>query len=191
MPEDVATPVPDAAPALNSALRRNIEVMEARRREDAATASMQDRVAGAITRFTGSMIFVYLHLIVYGLWIFINLGWFPGVKPFDPTFVILASEASVEAIFLSTFVLISQNRMAAEADKRAQLHLHFTLLCEHELTRLTRLVEKMAVKMGLPHADPELDEIVRDVEPEAVLDAIARHTEEEDENGDRGGDRGQ
>ena len=73
------------------------------------------------------------------MWIFINLGWIPGMPRFDPSFVILAMVASVEAIFLSTFVLISQNRMQFLSEKRAELSLHISLLAEHEVTRSSRL----------------------------------------------------
>ena len=71
---------------------------------------------------------------LFGFWIVANLDWVPGVPAWDPSFVVLAMAASVEAIFLSTFVLISQNRMAA--DKRADLDLQVSLLAEHEVTRL-------------------------------------------------------
>ena len=109
---DTATPtVPPPGPdSLSSALRRNIEALEERRRQEAAAAPLEARVAEAITRFTGSMRFVYVHLALYGAWIVANLGVVPGVPKFDPSFVVLAMVASVEAIFLSTFVLISQNR---------------------------------------------------------------------------------
>jgi uncharacterized membrane protein len=81
--------------------------------------------------------------------------------------------ASVEAIFLSTFVLISQNRMAAAADKRADLDLQVSLLSEHEVTRLVTLVSGIADRMGVKtDADAELEEITRDVAPEAVLDEL-------------------
>ena len=81
--------------------------------------------------------------------------------------------ASVEAIFLSTFVLISQNRMAATADKRADLDLQVGLLAEHEVTRLVTLVSGIADKVGVKAVDEaELDEIRQDVAPEAVLDEI-------------------
>jgi len=79
----------------------------------------------------------------------------------------------VEAIFLSTFVLISQNRMAAAADQRADLDLQISLLAEHEITKLTTLVASIAEHLDLRSAvEPELAEIQEDVSPEAVLDAI-------------------
>jgi uncharacterized membrane protein len=140
---------------------------------EAASATRQERVAEAITAFTGSMVFVYLHLLLYGGWIVVNLGLVPGVPRFDPSFVILAMAASVEAIFLSTFVLISQNRMAAAADKRADLDLQVNLLAEHELTRLIEMVEAVTDHLGIrTAAHGDLHEIKKDVAPEAVLNEI-------------------
>ena len=163
--------------SLSTSLRRNIQALENRRREEAAAATREERIAETITRFTGSMIFVYIHLALYGAWILVNLGLIPGVPKFDPSFVVLAMEASVEAIFLSTFVLISQNRMAATADKRADLDLQISLLTEHELTKLSELVVAIAERLDIrASANPELQEVQQDVAPEAVLDEIeARH----------------
>ncbi|SDB74813.1 DUF1003 domain-containing protein [Belnapia rosea] len=166
----VPLPKPDT---LSTSLRRNIQALENRRRGEAAVATREERIAEAITRFTGSMIFVYIHLALYGAWILANLGLIPGVPKFDPSFVVLAMEASVEAIFLSTFVLISQNRMAAAADKRADLDLQISLLTEHELTKLSELVVAIAERLDIrASADPELQEVQQDVAPEAVLDEI-------------------
>jgi uncharacterized membrane protein len=94
--------------------------------------------------------------------------------------VILAMAASVEAIFLSTFVLISQNRTAAAADKRADLDLHISLLTEHELTKLAEVMTAIAARLNVPLASPaEIDEIKKDVAPEAVLDEITAKQEED------------
>jgi uncharacterized membrane protein len=173
-----ATPtIPPPNPrGLNSSLRRNIEALARRRERESASATREERTAQAITNFTGSMWFVYIHLALYGAWILLNLGVIPGLPKFDPSFVILATEASVEAIFLSTFVLISQNRTAAAADKRADLDLQISLLAEHELTKLAQVVAAIADRLGVAAAaqDPELAEVERDVAPEAVLDAIER-----------------
>ncbi len=126
----------------------------------------QDRLADAITRFTGSMRFVYLHLVLFGLWIAINLSVLPFIPRFDESFVVLAMVASVEAIFLSTFVLISQNRMAAVSHRRAELDLQISLLAEHEISRVIVLATQMAERMGIEDAqDPELAELARDVAP--------------------------
>jgi uncharacterized membrane protein len=153
-------------------VERNIRALIERRRRDEAAKGAQDRVADAITRFTGSMRFVWLHVAMFGAWIVINLGWTP-LPQFDESFVVLAMAASVEAIFLSTFVLISQNRMALLADKRADLDLQVSLLAEHEITRLIELVSAMAAKLQVDTSrDAELSELARDVHPEKVLDRI-------------------
>lgn len=154
-------------------VERNISALLDRRREENRAKTFQERIADRITRFAGSMVFVYLHLVIFGLWIFINAGWIPFIPHFDPSLVILAMEASVEAIFLSTFVLITQNRMAALADKRADLDLQVSLLAEHEITRLITLVRAIADRMNIEAShDPELSELSRDVQPERVLDKI-------------------
>jgi uncharacterized membrane protein len=148
-------------------------MLQERRQRDEATATLEEHIAGAITRFSGTMKFVYAHVVLYGFWILANLGFVPGVPKFDPSFVILAMVASVEAIFLSTFILITQNRMSAAADKRAELDLQISLLAEHEVTKLAALLSAVADRLGIQtELDPEVKEIKEDVAPEAVLDEI-------------------
>lgn len=160
-------------PGLTSVLERNIRTLAERRQREDAAAPLQDRLAGAVTRFTGSMVFVYLHLGWFGFWIIANLGWIPRVPAWDPSFVVLAMWASVEAIFLSTFVLIAQNRMAAADDKRSDLDLQITLLTEHEITKLATLLEAIAQRLDVPvNLGAELQEVTQDIAPEAVLDEI-------------------
>ena len=158
---------------LSPTLERNIQALVERRRREQQAARGQDKVADAITAFTGSMTFVYLHLAVFGFWIIANLRWLPGIPAWDESFVVLAMIASVEAIFLSTFVLISQNRMTAAADKRADLDLQISLLAEHELTKVARLLTQVAERLDVkPDSEHDLEEAARDIAPERVLDKI-------------------
>ncbi|WP_181701621.1 DUF1003 domain-containing protein [Chthonobacter albigriseus] len=160
-------------------LDRNIETLRARRRGEQARAGFQERLAEAITRFAGSMLFVYIHLAIVGAWIAVNLGFVPFMPVFDESFVILATAASVEAIFLSTFVLISQNRAAIAADRRAELDLQINLLAEHEITRLVALTRAIAEKLDVEAAtDPALDEAEQDIAPEKVLEQLEGAEEE-------------
>jgi uncharacterized membrane protein len=171
----VADPtVPPPQPeSLNSALARNIKALRDRDRRERGRARFHERLAEKITRFTGSIAFVYVHLALYGFWIVANLGWIGPIAPWDASFVVLAMVASVEAIFLSTFVLISQNRMAEESERRASLDLQINLLAEHEVTKLMTLVSAIAEKVGVECPAPdEIQELKRDVAPEAVLDAL-------------------
>jgi uncharacterized membrane protein len=162
----------NSSPQMAAIVKRNIDALLERRKEEDLKKSREERIADRITHFTGSMRFVYLHLLLFGIWIIWNLGWI-GLPPFDPSFVVLAMFASVEAIFLSTFVLISQNRMNLQADKRAELDLQVSLLAEHEITRLVTLVSAMAKKMNIDEAyDAEIKELEKDVHPEKVMDTI-------------------
>jgi uncharacterized membrane protein len=166
----VSPPQPDG---LNSALARNIEALRQRERNEVAKATLEERIPLAITAFTGSMTFVYLHLLIVIVWICANLGLVPPAPRFDRSFVILATAASVEAIFLSTFVLISQNRAAKAADRRAALDLQINLLTEHEVTRLITLTSAIAQALGVTEPNAaELAELERDVAPETVLDTL-------------------
>lgn len=156
---------------LNSVLERNIEILTQRRRQQTMSLSRHDRVALAITSFFGSMAFLYLHVVLFGAWIAINL--WPGAPHFDPTLVHLATAASVEAIFLTTFVLITQNRMSEAAEKRAELDVHIGLLAEHELTRLLALNSAIAQHLGVSsEIDHELEELKSDVAPDAVMEKL-------------------
>ncbi len=163
---------------------RNIRtLLERKRREDRAMRA-EEKIADRVTRFTGSMRFVWVHVGIYGAWILINLGVL-GLPRFDPTFVLLAMVASVEAIFLSTFILIAQNRMSAQADRRADLDLQISLLSEHEITRLIQLVADIADRMGIESSqNPELQELKQDVSPEAVLEKIEEHEADRPDGGD-------
>jgi uncharacterized membrane protein len=152
-------------------LRENVALLTARQHAEAHDALLGARIADRITAFTGSMKFVVLHVLVFGLWIIANLGAIPLVPQFDPSFVLLAMAASVEAIFLSTFVLISQNRMAAAADRRAELDLHVNLLAEQELTKLAELVARIATRLDIP-VDPQFHEIRKPVGTSQVLDML-------------------
>lgn len=171
-------PRPADGDAMTRTLDRNIDALVERTKYDLAKSSPQERVADAITRFAGSMVFVYLHLAFFGAWIAVNAGILPILRPFDPSLVVLAMIASVEAIFLSTFVLISQNRMAAADDKRADLNLQISLLHEHETTRLIALVSELARKLDVrTQVDDEIEELKRDVQPERVMERIEERGE--------------
>lgn len=153
-------------------VERNIEALLERQRKEARERSPQQRLAGAITAFAGSLTFVALHAVIVVCWVIVNVGWTP-LEPFDSTFVILATVASVEAIFLTSFVLITQNRMQAEADRRADLDLQVSLLAEHEVTRVIVLTRRIAAKLGVKiEDDGELDELEADIAPEQVLDSM-------------------
>ena len=136
-------------------------ILEASQRRE-----LEDRVAGAITDFAGSMRFVYLHTVWFGLWIALNAGLLLatglGIVPFDPfPFGLLTLVVSLEAIFLSTFVMVAQNRQSALADARAQADYAVNVQAEAEIAKLLHLVEtlmahqaELAENMRTGTADP-------------------------------------
>lgn len=160
-------------------VHRNIEsLLEVRRRYDRELSTF-DRIAQVITKFTGSIPFLAIHAVLVLGWLSINTGLVPGLRPFDPfPFVMLAMVASVEAIFLSTFVLISQNLVAKMQERRAELDLQVNLLTEHEITRLLQITDAIARHLNVPLQVGSLDELKKDIDPESVLRAIEDKTPE-------------
>lgn len=91
----------------------------------------QDRAADRVTAFAGSLNFVYLHSVWFGIWVAVNVGILGSAAAFDKyPFGLLTMIVSLEAIFLSTFVMVSQNRQAARSDIRAQLDFETNLRAE-------------------------------------------------------------
>ena len=158
-------------------LDHNISALLQRQSREQRQLSLQDKAAIAITAFAGSMAFVYLHLVIFGLWILINIGWLPVIDPWDESLVVLAMVASVEAIFISTFVLISQNRMSVDDSRRADLNLQISLLAEHETTRILTIVSAIAERLDVQTSvgAEELDALQQSVDPDAVLDELERN----------------
>jgi uncharacterized membrane protein len=116
--------------------------------------SLVDRISDAITRFAGSGVFIAFHVIGFTVWIVVNLGQVRSIRPFDSfPFMFLTTVVSLEAIFLSIFVLISQNRMTRQADRRAHLDLQINLLAEEENTMMLRMLRSLCEHHGI---QPEL-----------------------------------
>ena len=115
------------------------------------------------------------------------MGWVPAIPRWDPEFHLLALLASFEAITLTTFVLINQNRDAAMAGKRADLDLQISLLAEHEVTRLLVLTAAIAKKLDVTSpVELELPELEKDIAPEAVLEKIENAKDDTHKDGPSG-----
>ena len=162
-------------PALNKVIERNIRTIIRLRLKAASEQSVHDHIADIITSWSGRMGFVYVHLVWFGLWILLNTGRV-GVRAFDPfPYGLLTMIVSLEAIFLSTVVLISQNRLSGEVEHRADLDLHIGLLTEHELTRVLQMLDAIQRKMGIDdNESSELADLEMETKPEDVLAEIER-----------------
>jgi uncharacterized membrane protein len=165
----------DDNPALSKIIERNIRTIIDLRVKAARDRSLQDRIADAITSLSGRLVFVYVHIVWFGVWILVNTGRV-GLSPFDPfPYGLLTMIVSLEAIFLSAFVLISQNRLSEEIEHRADLDLHIGLLTEHELTRVLQMLDAIQRKMGIEdRAAGDLADLEIEIKPEDVLAEIER-----------------
>ncbi|MEO8023914.1 DUF1003 domain-containing protein [Polaromonas sp.] len=152
--------------------RQNVQAM--RRLEEAALASrsFSDRIAGFIARFCGSMTFVAVHVVLFSIWLLFNS--IPALPHFDPyPFTFLTLVVSLEAIFLSTFILISQNYELRTSDRRNQLDLQINLLTEQENTKMLQILERIATKVGVSvDDDPTMRILKKATHPEALVEQI-------------------
>jgi uncharacterized membrane protein len=135
--------------------------------------SAGDRLSDAVARMTGSIPFALIHLAWFAAWIVVNMGFVAVVPVFDAfPFSLLTLVVSLEAIFLSVFVLMSQNRMTREADNRAHLDLQIDLLAEQELTTILHMLHALCVKHDV-HVDVP-DDRVRQLLKDTDIRELAR-----------------
>jgi uncharacterized membrane protein len=128
----------------------NIEAIAKLEHEALHGRTPTERASDAIVKFIGSMKFLLLHVLLVAAWSMLNLRVLPGVKPFDPfPFGILALVVSSESVFLTIFVLISQNRMARQEERRSHLHLQVGMLAEQEITMMLQMQQKLCQHLGL------------------------------------------
>ena len=144
------------------AVGRHVETIADLERQALAGRQLGEHLGDALMERIGSMPVLLFHVVWFVLWVAINVGAFPFVPAFDPyPFGLLTTVVSLEAIFLSLFVLISQNRLTRQADKRTHLDLQVNLLIEAEVTKTLSLVQKVCEKVGVDLSDdPELEELV-------------------------------
>jgi uncharacterized membrane protein len=116
-----------------------------------------ERDSDNIVKFIGSPKFLLLHVFLVAAWSVVNLNLIPHVKSFDPfPFGILALFVSSESVFLTIFVLISQNRMARQAERRSHLDLQVGMLSEQELTMILQMLQKLCRHAGVDVTSADL-----------------------------------
>jgi uncharacterized membrane protein len=162
-------------------VRKNTAAILEMQRKVTEARTLGGRIADAITDFTGSMAFVYVHVAWFGIWISLNIGLVhvPHFSEFDPfPFSFLTMIVSLEAIFLSTFVLISQNRLAAASEKRSELDLQVNLLAEQKATKVLEMLDQITRQLDSVgkrfnfQPDPEVQALKVSPEPQEVLQVI-------------------
>jgi uncharacterized membrane protein len=160
----------------------------ARSAEELTKASTADRVADAIANFVGSITFVWVTVLLIGGWVVGNVVVAQDDRIDSFPFPLLTLVLSIEAIFLSIFILMSQNRAARVSEKRSHLDLQLNLLSEQENTKMLLMLEDIAKAVGhRTPSDPEVRVLEQATEPEALSRQIDQAA---DDGGEKGGDSG-
>jgi len=153
---------------------RNVKTIAELEKAAHAQQSRADRIADAITRFCGSMPFVWVHVVWFTVWIAANSAFLS--KPIDPyPYSFLTLVVSLEDIFLSTFIMISENRQGRIDERRSHLDLQINLLAEQENTKTLQLLASIAEKLGIdPTADPDVTILEQATRPDKLVEQIDR-----------------
>ena len=154
--------------------RRNVRTVRELEALAVADPSFADKAASFVARFCGSIYFVLAHALLFGGWIVFNS--LPGLPHFDPfPFTLLTMFGSLEAIFLTSFILIAQNYTMRVGERRSQLELQVNLLAEQEATKTLQLLEEIARTVGASKGhDPEVAALAKATR----LDTLAREIDE-------------
>lgn len=163
---------------LDDATTSNIRKITRIEEEQKSHRTFGERLSEAIALFCGSMVFVYVHVAWFAVWIIYNS--FLRVKAFDPfPYTFLTMVVSLEAIFLSTFILISQNHDTKLSERRNHLDLQINLLAEQENTRMLELLHAIAKKVGVQADEESVKVLTEETDPEKLVKQIISATGDE------------
>jgi uncharacterized membrane protein len=164
----------DHLKTLNDLTERNCQTVARIDTAMLAKRSMLDRVVDSISNFTGSLKFIWLHVVWFGFWLGWNLG-LPAAARFDPyPFGLLTMIVSLEAILLSTIIMISQNRQARGAELHNNLALQIALLAEQENTKALCMLDAICKHFGIPEHDPDVSVLEQATSPDELIHQIER-----------------
>jgi uncharacterized membrane protein len=162
----------------NSARKQSIatsrNVIESLKKKTDARRTFSEKLADWITAKFGSMTFLAINVIFFAIWLILNTGILPGVKPFDPfPFGLLTTIVSLEAIILAIFVLVSENRAAKIADLREEVDLQVDIITESELTKVLVMLKLLLEKNGIDISnDPDLEKMLKPTDTEQIEQAL-------------------
>ncbi len=153
-------------------MRRNIEHVLSIEERIAGNRNWAESLAAAVGSFVGTLTFVGVHILLISLWVAANTRMLPPGDRFDPyPFNLLSTIASIEAVVLSAFVLMKQNRMSCIADRRDHLDLQVNLLAEQEASLTIQMLDRIGRKLGI---DPEEQKEALQLSRTATLDHLVR-----------------
>jgi len=153
-------------------LQANVETIRRLDVKALQPQSLTDRLAAKVERFAGSPKFIWIHVVWFAAWIIANT--IAPIRHFDPfPFTFLTLVVSLEAIFLSAFILMSQNVSSALSERRNQLDLQINLLSEQENTKMLQMLARIARKLEVPMDDDgTLSVLEQATRPEKLAEQI-------------------
>ena len=161
------------AKELKSNVEKVVEIEEAQKQNRTGG----EKISVLIADFCGSMVFVWVHVVWFGSWVLLNSVFSFNFDPFPYTFLTLV--VSLEAIFLSTFILISQNHETKLTERRNHLDLQINILTEQENTKMLEMLQLIAEKVGVALDDPEAAALLEKMEPEQLVEQIMSAKDED------------
>jgi uncharacterized membrane protein len=161
----------EAVSTIRSSVHRNVLEICKLESESLRRRSLADRLADWVVYQFRQSLSITLHAVWFLVWIVWNTHAIPQLKPFDPyPFSLLTTTVSLEAIFLSLFILMTQDRTSRQTEQRAHLDLQINLLAEHESTKTLQLLHALCLRHGIDLVfDPELRELMSVTHPADIL----------------------
>jgi len=138
------------------------------------TKKLSDKIADFLTNYFGTINFFSLNALFFLVWMLLNTGIFSGIPIFDPfPYGLLTMVVSLEAIFLSIFVLISQNRASEIAEIREEVDLVVNVRAEQEITKMLKMLDEIHHHLGLHvHNDQELKSMKQRMNLDEIRDEL-------------------
>ena len=168
---------------------KNIQTIADLERHARHERSILDRITDGITNAAGRPLFIVAHTLWFSVWI--GLGTTTRFRAVDPfPFNLLSLLVSLEAIVLTGFVLMSQNRMSRQVEKRAHLDLQVNLLAEQELTAILQMLQQLCERSGIGACVPAVEKLMEKTDIAQMvksldreLDGTSKETSEDDSAG--------
>ena len=154
----------------------NIRAVERIQERAARQRTLAQRLSDKVSSIASRESAIVVHFVWFAIWISANIGVLP-IHAFDPfPFSLLTTIVSLEAIFLTLFVLSSQNRLTQDSDRRAHLDLQINLLAEQEMTVVLRMLREVCEHLGLHQTidSQKFRELVQRTDVSEVADHVER-----------------
>lgn len=165
----------DSLTSAEALTQKNVHTIIGLERAARESISRGERVASFVARFCGSITFVWMHLLCFGVWIFLNTSPYVVHHPDPFPFTLLTLTVALESIFLSSFILISQRHETQLTEQRSHLDLQINLLIEQENTKMLKMLKSIAAKVGAEiDADADLAAMEQSTRPEQLLEQIEK-----------------